>query len=108
MSQYPNQPYVGGYPGYPSGGYSYGPDPRGPARRASTLFFIVGGLALLFGACSALVATSAPLDEMLNSPQGKEAREMLERAGISLKTYVAVVSGVMLFWGALCVVLGVV
>jgi hypothetical protein len=92
MSQYPSpyspppsqqqqqqqQPQVG-Y-GYDFNYYQPGQDPLVPARRASVMLFIVGGLLAIGGLCCGAVGTLAPMDEImaqnpvLNSTPGMTAQ----------------------------------
>jgi hypothetical protein len=64
MSQYPS-PYSP--PPYPqNAGYSYPqPNALAPARRASTLMLVLGGLILLLGLLNTLTAAVTPADMML-------------------------------------------
>jgi hypothetical protein len=54
-------------PPQPPIGLSYsrsGPDPLAPARRASTMLFVLGGLALLLGLCTGLFVASVTTEQL--------------------------------------------
>lgn len=84
----------------PAGGG--GPLPAGdpgdllaPARRASTLMFVLGGLALLAAGCTGMMAAANPFEQM--PPEQLEAVRRAEaQLKMSARTMMAVSAGVML------------
>ncbi|MGH7214155.1 MAG: hypothetical protein ACREIT_05275 [Tepidisphaeraceae bacterium] len=81
MSQYP-PPYSSGYyPGYPPAS-----DPLAPARRASILMFILGGLMFVCGTCAGFASTVSQADlpaEQASAFQQVETE--LARAGLTFR-----------------------
>jgi hypothetical protein len=59
---YPSPPVNYGYPGA-------GTDPLAPARRASVMMAVVGGLVMAFGLCQIVASMLVPADEVLKSQQ---------------------------------------
>lgn len=92
MTQYPNpyQPPAG------APGFNYyrpaGPDPLAPARRASVLLFVLGGLAVLGGICAGLIAWVVPLDQIINQAQSSLTPQQLSQLppGMSLEHLVRI------------------
>ena len=84
MSQYPLPP--GPPTPYPSSqgplGFDYyrpGWDGLAPARRASIVLWVVGGLTMLCGLCTATVGWVLPLDQMINQARSQMTPEQLNQ-----------------------------
>jgi hypothetical protein len=104
LSQYPS-PYT---PPTPEPGYygSYGyPDLLAPAKRASILMFVIGGLSSLCGVCVLGLGALVPMDQ-LNSPEMAEMQRKMAEVGISMRALFIVAGIVMLLPGLLFTVLG--
>jgi hypothetical protein len=92
MSQYPS-PYSTPYPQQQPAGMGYGYDPahtlRGPARRASVLMWVLGGLLLAGGACCGVVG-SIPFGQIEMPAESRAQLEQLEtqmqQLGLSFRT----------------------
>jgi hypothetical protein len=109
MTQYPNPYNLPPQQQMPAGyGYYMQPDPLAPAKRASILMFIVGGLFLLCGACMAGVSY-VPMDQL--APEQAVQFSQLEsqirgQTGFGLMQLVFGMGLVLLIPGLLYLVLG--
>src|SRR5262245_46932126 len=93
MSQYPS-PYPGPTAYYPAP-YTNELSLRylAPARRASVLMFVIGGLGICCGVCCGLVGQIAPVAQIIQH-SGIDLSQ-LDQAGISPTTFVRIIYGVM-------------
>ena len=69
-------------PGAPGFGYSRPaafPDPLAPARRASVLLFVFGGLALVGGLCIGVFPWIVPIDKLVDQIRGSLSPEQLSQ-----------------------------
>lgn len=92
MTQYPN-PYQPP-PGAPGFDY-YRPvprDPLAPAKRASIMLFVFGGLAVLAGICAGVVVWLVPLDQIVRQAQSSLSPQQLSQLppGMSLEQVIRI------------------
>ena len=106
MSQYPS-PYTPP-PVPPNYGYDFNyyqpPDVLGPARRASVIMFVVGGLLALGGLCCGAVGAVVPLDQVMSQNPA-----LAGRPGVTpelMKVAVIVMGVLALLFGVALLVLG--
>jgi len=102
LTQYPN-PYPPP-PGAPGFDY-YRPmpprDPLAPAKRASVMLFVLGGLAVLGGLCIGTIVWIMPLDQVINQAKDSLSPQQLSQLppGMSLEHLVRIVYTVLAVLG---------
>lgn len=106
MSQYPPPPQ-GPQPPVNFNYYQPVADPLAPARRASVMMFVLGGLAVLAGLCFAGIASQVTADMFAGTPQAAQFEQIESQMGISLRTLFTIVGVVPLVIGVIFVGLGI-
>ncbi|MGB7160360.1 MAG: hypothetical protein WBD40_19990 [Tepidisphaeraceae bacterium] len=112
MSQYPSPPPYSPPPQQPGYGYDFSyyqpqQDPLAPARRASIMMFVLGGLMALFGACNLISSLVMPADQVLAQQEsllGGQPSPMSAEAIQALSAFMAISVCVV---GVTIIVLGV-
>src|SRR5688572_21524570 len=91
MTQYPPPPPPYGY-GYDPYQQQQQPDPLAPARRASVMMFVLGGILSLCGVCLGAVAFVVPMAQLIRdsgatlpqAPSGMSIEELMRIGYITL------------------------
>jgi hypothetical protein len=106
VSQYPSPyspPPQQQFPNYYS---PAGPDPRGPARRASILMFVLGALGLLCGVGMGLMAAVVTPQQFAATPQAAKIQQIEVQLGMPIQQLLGIVAAAVGIPALLFVILG--